>query len=115
MFGIEHYPLFVFSGVLLSITPGQDTSYVVGRSVAQGRPAWCRRHTLLAALGVSAVLAASSLAFGVVKMLGAGYLIGIGFLHGGGQGATDDSTDPSCPGSSAPAQIRPSPPCSSWD
>ncbi len=126
MFGIEHYPLFVLSGVLLNITPGQDTFYVVGRSVAQGREAGVVSalgigtgtliHTLLATLGLSAVLAASSLAFGIVKMLGAGYLIwiGIGFLHGGGQGAPDDSTDPSCPGSSAPAQTRPSRPCSSW-
>ena len=105
MFGIEHYPLFVLSGVLLNITPGQDTFYVVGRSVAQGREAGVVSalgigtgtliHTLLAALGLSAVLAASFLAFGIVKMLGAGYLIwiGIGFLRGGGHGAPDDSVE----------------------
>jgi RhtB (resistance to homoserine/threonine) family protein len=103
MFGIEHYPLFVLSGVLLNLTPGQDTFYVVGRSVAQGREAGVVSalgistgtmvHTLLAALGLSAVLAASSLAFGVVKALGAGYLIwiGIGFLRDGGREARDAS------------------------
>jgi threonine/homoserine/homoserine lactone efflux protein len=96
MFGIEHYPLFVLSGVLLNITPGQDTFYVVGRSVAQGREAGVVSalgigtgtlvHTLLAALGLSAILSASSVAFGIVKTLGAGYLIwiGIGFLRGRG-------------------------------
>jgi threonine/homoserine/homoserine lactone efflux protein len=96
MFGIEHYPLFVLSGVLLNLTPGQDTFYVVGRSVAQGREAGVVSalgigmgtlvHTLLAALGLSAVLSASAAAFAIVKALGAGYLIwiGIGFLRGGG-------------------------------
>ena len=102
MFGVEHYPLFVLSGVLLNVTPGQDTFYVVGQSVAQGREAGVVSalgigtgtliHTLLAALGLSAVLAASSLAFGIVKILGAAYLIwiGIGFLRGGGSEARID-------------------------
>ncbi len=96
MVGIEHYPLFVLSCVLLNLTPGQDTFYIVGRGVAQGRGAGVVSalgistgtvvHTLLAGLGLSAVLAASSPAFGVVKILGAAYLvwIGIGFFRGGG-------------------------------
>jgi len=39
MFGTEHFWLFVASGLLLNITPGQDTLYIVTRSVAQGRAA----------------------------------------------------------------------------
>lgn len=92
MLGIHDFPLFVVSGILLNLTPGQDTVYVIGRSVAQGRKAGVMSmlgvstgilvHTLLAALGISVILAASPLAFAAVKLAGAGYLIwlGIGFL-----------------------------------
>ncbi|BBO76614.1 lysine transporter LysE [Desulfosarcina widdelii] len=88
MFGIHDFPLFVFSCILLNITPGQDTMYIVGRSMAQGRQAGIMSvlgimtgvlvHTLLAALGLSVILATSSLAFTVVKIAGAAYLIWIG-------------------------------------
>lgn len=96
MFGIRNFSLFLVSCVLLNITPGQDTMYIVGRSVAQGRKAGIFStfgimsgiliHTLLAALGLSVVLATSSLAFSIVKYIGAGYLIwiGIGFIRTGG-------------------------------
>jgi threonine/homoserine/homoserine lactone efflux protein len=89
MFGIHNYWLFIVSGLLLNITPGQDTLYIVGRSVSQGRRAGvlsvlgistgCLVHTLAAAFGLSAVLAASSEAFMVVKFIGAAYLVYLGF------------------------------------
>jgi len=41
MFGTQHLLLFVVSGLLLNLTPGQDTLYIVGRSIAQGRRAGC--------------------------------------------------------------------------
>ena len=88
MIGIENFPLFLVSCILLNITPGQDTLYIVGRSVAQGKlaGAWSvcgimtgvLIHTLLAALGLSTILATSALAFGIVKFAGAGYLIWLG-------------------------------------
>jgi RhtB (resistance to homoserine/threonine) family protein len=93
MFGIQNLPLYLISCILLNLTPGQDTIYIVGRSVAQGRKAGLvsafgimsgvLMHTLLAALGLSVILATSSLAFGIVKYIGAGYLIwiGIGFIR----------------------------------
>lgn len=93
MFGIQDLPLYLISCILLNLTPGQDTLYIVGRSVAQGRKAGLvsafgimsgvLMHTLLAALGLSVILAASSLAFGIVKYIGAGYLIwiGVGFIR----------------------------------
>lgn len=92
MFGIENFSLFLISCILLNLTPGQDTMYIVGRSVAQGRQAGILSafgimsgvliHTLLAALGLSIILATSSLAFSIIKYAGAGYLIwiGIGFI-----------------------------------
>lgn len=92
MFGTQHLLLFVASGLLLNLTPGQDTLYIVGRSIAQGRRAGilsvfgitsgCIVHTLAAAFGLSAILATSARAFLVVKVAGAAYLayLGIGML-----------------------------------
>ena len=88
MLGTQHLALFVVSGILLNLTPGQDTLYIVGRSVSQGRRAGllsvlgissgCVIHTLAAAFGLSAVLATSAQAFVVVKLAGAAYLAYVG-------------------------------------
>ncbi|MEP7083692.1 MAG: LysE family translocator [Betaproteobacteria bacterium] len=88
MLGIHDYWLFVATGVLVNLTPGQDTLYILGSSIAHGRRAGvasafgigtgCVVHTLAAALGLSAILATSSAAFTVVKLVGAGYLIYLG-------------------------------------
>jgi threonine/homoserine/homoserine lactone efflux protein len=37
MFGIHDYWLFVLSALMLNIAPGQDTLYILGRSIGQGR------------------------------------------------------------------------------
>jgi RhtB (resistance to homoserine/threonine) family protein len=86
--GILDCPLFVLSCILLNITPGQDTMYILGRSVAQGRRAGVISvlgimtgvlvHTLLAAMGLSVILATSPLAFSIIKYAGAVYLVCIG-------------------------------------
>jgi threonine/homoserine/homoserine lactone efflux protein len=88
MFGTQHLALFVVSGILLNLTPGQDTLYIVGRSVSQGRRAGLLSvlgissgsviHTLAAAFGLSAILATSAQAFVVVKLAGAAYLAYMG-------------------------------------
>jgi threonine/homoserine/homoserine lactone efflux protein len=88
MFGIHDYWLFVATGVLLNLMPGQDTFYILGSSIAHGRRvgiasalgicAGCIVHTLAAALGLSAILATSATAFIVVKLVGATYLIYLG-------------------------------------
>lgn len=88
MFGTQHLALFVVSGILLNLTPGQDTLYIVGRSVSQGRRAGLLSvlgivsgsviHTLAAAFGLSAILATSAQAFAVVKLVGAAYLVYLG-------------------------------------
>ena len=88
MFGTHDLTLFVLSGLLLNITPGADTLYIVGRSTAQGVRsgmmaalgigAGCCVHMFAAALGLSAILAASATAFAVVKLIGAAYLVYLG-------------------------------------
>lgn len=37
MFGIHDYALFAATAFLLNLTPGPDTMYILGRSLAQGR------------------------------------------------------------------------------
>jgi threonine/homoserine/homoserine lactone efflux protein len=88
MFGTEHLGLFILTGLLLNITPGQDTLYIVGRSMSQGRRAGVLSvlgissgsviHTLAAAFGLSAILATSAQAFLIVKLAGAAYLTYLG-------------------------------------
>lgn len=88
MIGIENYGLFIISGIMLNLTPGADTMYILGRSVSQGRKAGVLSvlgistgtvaHTLLASLGLSAVLAQSATAFNTIKYIGAAYLIYLG-------------------------------------
>ena len=89
MFGIHDLSLFLAAGILLNLTPGPDTVYILGRSIAQGRDAGVASalgicagsifHTSAAALGLSAILATSALAFGAIKLLGGAYLIFLGF------------------------------------
>jgi threonine/homoserine/homoserine lactone efflux protein len=88
MSGIHDLWLFVVSGLLLNMTPGVDTLYIVGRATGQGRQAGaiaalgigagCIVHTLAAALGLSAILATSATAFMLVKWIGAAYLVYLG-------------------------------------
>lgn len=88
MLGITHFGFFVFAVFLLNVTPGPDTAYIVGRSVAQGRgaglmsafgiSAGCCVHALACAFGLTALLAASATAFTVIKLVGAAYLIYLG-------------------------------------
>lgn len=88
MLGTQHLELFIVSGLLLNITPGQDTLYIVGRSLSQGGRAGIFSvlgissgailHTFAAAFGLSAILGASAQAFIVVKFAGAAYLVYLG-------------------------------------
>lgn len=88
MLGTHDLPLFMVSGLLLNITPGADSLYIATRSVTQGARAGvaaalgigagCNVHIFAAALGLSALLAASAVAFTVVKLVGAAYLVYVG-------------------------------------
>jgi threonine/homoserine/homoserine lactone efflux protein len=80
--------LFVAASLALIATPGQDNIYILTRGIAQGRlaalvSAWgvgsgLLVHTAFAAVGLSAILASSALAFSVVKYAGATYLVYLG-------------------------------------
>src|SRR5689334_6167215 len=88
MFGIHDFGLFLAAGILLNLTPGPDTVYILGRSIAQGRKAGIASalgisvgsifHTCAAALGLSAILATSAIAFGTIKLFGGAYLVFLG-------------------------------------
>jgi threonine/homoserine/homoserine lactone efflux protein len=105
MLGIHHYWLFIATAVVLVITPGQDTFFILGRSLAGGRAAGLAAalgitagsviHTLFAALGLSALLATSPSAFMAVKLAGAAYLVYIGVraLTSRSSGLQDDARD----------------------
>ncbi|MCB9098412.1 MAG: LysE family translocator [Anaerolineales bacterium] len=85
---ISTLAVFLVTAVLLIITPGPAVMYVVARSIDQGRLAGIVStlgigvgtlfHVAAAALGVSALLVSSALAFNLVKYLGAIYLIYLG-------------------------------------
>lgn len=88
MFGIENYTAFILAGILLNLTPGSDTIYILTRSVAQGRRAGVVSalgistggviHTLFAAFGLSLILTQSQTLFMIVKYVGAAYLVYLG-------------------------------------
>jgi threonine/homoserine/homoserine lactone efflux protein len=74
---------------VLFVTPGPDMSLFLAKTMAGGRKAGiasmlgamagCAVHTLLAALGLSALLATSATAFAVLKIVGALYLLWLAF------------------------------------
>jgi threonine/homoserine/homoserine lactone efflux protein len=80
--------LFVVASIVLLLTPGPAVLFIVARSVAQGRSAGLVSvlgihlgtivHIVAAAVGLSALVVSSALAFAIVKYLGAAYLIWIG-------------------------------------
>ncbi len=80
--------VFVAASLVLLLTPGPAVLYIVARSIDQGRRAGLASvlgievgslcQVVAAALGVSALLLSSALAFTIVKYLGAGYLIFLG-------------------------------------
>src|SRR3954471_16920506 len=80
--------LFIVASALLAIAPGQDIVYVLTRGIAQGRKAGfaaalgfasgCIFHTVLAAVGIAAIIRSSELAFDLVRYAGAAYLMWIG-------------------------------------
>ena len=89
MFGIENYLGFILAAILLNLTPGTDSMYIITRSISQGQTAGFYSvlgitsgilvHTLLAVQGLSVLLANSPTAFMLVKYIGASYLCYLGF------------------------------------
>ncbi len=105
--GIHDIWLFVFAGVLLNITPGPDMALINGRSAQSGTRAGIAAalgvgagaflHIAAAAVGLSALILTSAVAFAALKWLGALYLLYIGI-----QMLRVTLTSPDATGSPAP-------------
>ncbi|MEX2617130.1 MAG: LysE family translocator [Alphaproteobacteria bacterium] len=98
---------FIAASALLGVTPGPDIVYVVMRGAAQGPRAGLAAaaglctgiigHIALCAAGLSAIVAGSAMAFTLIKMAGAAYLIWLGVAMWRSRGSIH-------PGGDAPAQ-----------
>ncbi|MDB5894788.1 MAG: lysine transporter LysE [Rhodoferax sp.] len=85
---LHHLLLFIAAGLLLNLTPGPDVLYIVSHALRSGVrsgivaglgiTAGCFVHIFAAAVGVSALMAASTTAFTALKWAGAAYLLWIG-------------------------------------
>ena len=79
---------FLGAAILVALAPGPDNLMVLSLGMARGRKAGvafglgcalgCLNHTLLAAIGVSALIAASPLAFNALRIAGGAYLVWLG-------------------------------------
>ena len=88
MLDAARFGLFLTAAILLAITPGPGMFYVLTRSLKGGRNEGIASafgtavggfaHVIAAALGLSAILATSSIAFTLIKYVGAAYLIYLG-------------------------------------
>src|SRR5712691_8691924 len=84
----RHFLLFFTAALILAITPGPGIFYVLARSLAGGKREGVQSsfgtfagglfHVFAAALGISAILAASAVAFHTIKYAGAAYLVWLG-------------------------------------
>lgn len=89
MIDLHTYLMFIGAAFILVIAPGPDMAYMLARTVAQGRTAGFLAaagintgayvHVIASVVGLSAVLAASSVAFTTLKWAGACYLVWIGY------------------------------------
>jgi threonine/homoserine/homoserine lactone efflux protein len=85
---MPNFLLFLATSVAITLAPGPDNLQVLARGISQGKAAGfvaalgfaagISFHTTLAALGVAALLRSSPVAFEVVKLAGAAYLVWIG-------------------------------------
>jgi len=88
MLDSRRFFLFLLAAVILAVTPGPGIFYVLARTLAGGRREGILSslgtfvgglvHVFAAALGISAILAASAVAFHTVKYAGAAYLVWLG-------------------------------------
>lgn len=88
MVGTINLTTFIITGIGLNLYPGPDTMYIISRSLSQGKRAGILSafgistgglcHTILAGIGLSAILMASPKAFTVLKIAGSLYLIYLG-------------------------------------
>lgn len=84
-----HWVTFLTAVVLLELSPGADMAFMLGQTVRNGRKAGFAAlfgsltaayfHVAMAAIGLSAVIATSAVAFSIVKWVGVTYLMWLGY------------------------------------
>ncbi len=87
-YSLIHWTTFFSAALLLNLCPGPDMAFIVGQTASSGKQGgfaamfgiWTGAflHVILAALGLSAILATSAVAFSIVKWAGALYLLYLG-------------------------------------
>ncbi|MFJ6322420.1 MULTISPECIES: LysE family translocator [unclassified Rhizobium] len=97
-YSLAHWIAFLTAAILLNLSPGPDIAFILGHTIRSGMRSgfaalfgiWSGAclHVLMAAAGLSAILAASALAFSAIKWIGAAYLIWLGIqaLRSRGEG-----------------------------
>ncbi|MEO1592685.1 MAG: LysE family translocator [Cyanobacteria bacterium J06632_22] len=88
MIDISYWLIFFSAAFALNLAPGPDLVYILSRTIAQGQKIGLASslgvcsgalvHVVAAALGLSAILATSAMAFTIVKYMGAAYLFYLG-------------------------------------
>ncbi len=104
---MPNFLLFLAASIAITAAPGPDNLQVLARGISQGRAAGLVAalgfaagisfHTTLAALGVAALLKSSQVAFEIVKLAGAAYLIWIGIKAIRSKGLSSAHERPSQP------------------
>ncbi len=87
-YSLAHWATFFTAAVLLNLSPGPDMAFILGQTAKKGIQSgfsamfgiWIGAfiHVIFAALGLSAILASSAIAFSTVKWIGAAYLVWLG-------------------------------------
>ena len=105
MAGIINFETFLLTCILLNLTPGNDTIFILSKSIGQGKKAGIISalgigtgsmiHTIFAAFGLSLIIAKSIFLFNIIKYAGAVYLLFIGYkmLTNKSQLTTDTTTE----------------------
>lgn len=85
---LAHWSTFLSAAVLLNLSPGPDMTFILSQTARNGRQGgfaamfgvWTGAflHVVMAAVGLSAILATSAAAFSIVKWIGAAYLVWLG-------------------------------------
>ncbi|HBI69574.1 MAG TPA: lysine transporter LysE [Massilia sp.] len=111
MLAAEQFLGFLLAAILLTASPGPDNLMVLGLGMSKGRKQGmvfglgcalgCLSHTLLAVLGVSALIAASPVAFTALRVGGGLYLVWLGYNALRSQGGSKTSD-----GNAAPQSLR---------
>jgi len=103
MESLSYWALFFSAALAINVSPGPDLIYILSKTIAGGRKVGIASslgvcsgamvHVFAAALGLSAILATSAVAFSVVKYAGAAYLIYLGLRALRSKGSTFDKLD----------------------